>query len=61
MKIVLEKHPDGLIAYPLGIEGIVVAQGDSRKEVLDNVKSAIRFHVETFGLAKPNSVSKDRK
>jgi predicted RNase H-like HicB family nuclease len=49
LKIVVEKHPDGYVAYPLGIEGIVVGEGDSFEEALADVKSAIRFHIETFG------------
>jgi predicted RNase H-like HicB family nuclease len=49
LKIIVEKHPDGYIAYPLGIEGVVVGQGDSYEEALSDVKSAIRFHIESFG------------
>ncbi len=48
-KIIVEKHPDGYIAYPLGLKGVVVGQGDTYEEVLSDVKSAIRFHIETFG------------
>jgi len=48
-KIVVEKHPDGYVAYPLGIKGVVVGQGDTYEEALSDVKSAIRFHIETFG------------
>jgi len=48
-KIVVEKTPDGYVAYPLGLKGVVVGQGDTYEEVLSDVKSAIRFHVETFG------------
>ena len=48
-KIVVEKHPDGYVAYPLGLKGVVVGQGDSYEEALTDVKSAIRFHLETFG------------
>ena len=49
VKIVVEKHPEGYVAYPLGIDGVVVGQGDSYEEALADVRSAIRFHVETFG------------
>ena len=49
IKIIVEKHADGYVAYPLGIEGIVVGQGDTYDEALSDVKSAIRFHIETFG------------
>jgi predicted RNase H-like HicB family nuclease len=48
-KIILEKHSDGYIAYPLGFKGVVVAQGDTYEEALADVKSAIQFHIETFG------------
>lgn len=49
LKVIVEKHPDGYVAYPLGIKGVVVGQGDSYDEALTDVKSAIRFHLETFG------------
>jgi predicted RNase H-like HicB family nuclease len=48
-KIIVEKHPDGYIAYPLGIKGAVVGEGDTYEEALSDVKSAIRFHIDTFG------------
>jgi predicted RNase H-like HicB family nuclease len=49
-KIIVEKHPDGYVAYPLGIQGIVVGEGNTYEEALADVKSAIQFHIETFGL-----------
>lgn len=49
VKIVVEKHPDGYVAYPLGVKGVVVGQGDSYDDALADVRSALRFHVETFG------------
>lgn len=49
IKIIVEKHPDGYVAYPLGITGVVVGQGDTYEEALADVKSAIQFHLETFG------------
>lgn len=49
IKIIVEKHTDGYVAYPLGVKGIVVGQGDTYEEVLADVKSAIRFHIESFG------------
>jgi len=33
----------------LGIKGVVVGQGDTFEEALLDVKSAIRFHIESFG------------
>jgi predicted RNase H-like HicB family nuclease len=51
IKIIVEKHEDGYVAYPLGLKGVVVGEGDSYEEALADVKSAIRFHLETFGPA----------
>lgn len=49
VKIIVEKCPDGYVAYPLGMKGVVVGQGDTYEEALADVKSAIQFHAETFG------------
>lgn len=49
VKIIVEKHSDGYVAYPVGLEGVVVGQGDSFEAALADVKSAVKFHVETFG------------
>jgi len=49
IKIVVEKHPDGFVAYPLGLKGVVIGQGDTHEEALADVKSAIKFHIESFG------------
>jgi predicted RNase H-like HicB family nuclease len=48
IKIIVEKHPDGYVAYPVGLKGVVVAEGDTYEEALDEMKSAIEFHIETF-------------
>lgn len=49
MKIVVEKHPGGYVSYPLGMKGIVVDEGDTYEEALEDVESAIKYHIETFG------------
>lgn len=49
VKIVVEKHPDVYVAYPLGAKGIVVGQGDSYEAAVADLKSALQFHLETFG------------
>lgn len=49
VKVVVEKHADGYVAYPLGLKGVIVGEGDTYDEALADVKSAIRFHIETFG------------
>ena len=49
VKLVIKKHADGYVAYPLGFKGVVVGQGDTYETAIADVKSAIRFHMETFG------------
>ncbi len=49
VQIIVERYNDGFVAYPVGLKGVVVGEGDSYDEALADVKSAIRFHVETFG------------
>ena len=49
LKIIIEKHSDCYLAYPLGLQGAVVGQGETYEEAVSDVKSAITFHVETFG------------
>ena len=49
VKVVVEKHPDGYVVYPLGLKGVIVGEGDTYEEALADVKSAITFHMETFG------------
>ena len=48
-KIVVEEHSDGFVAYPLGLAGIVVGEGDTYGEAVADAKSAIAFHIESFG------------
>lgn len=52
IKILIEQHPDGFVAYPIGMKGIVIGQGDSSEEAYQDVLSAIKFHLESFGDAK---------
>jgi predicted RNase H-like HicB family nuclease len=49
-KIIVEKHSDGYIAYPMGLKGVIIGEGDTYEEALADVKSAIKCHIETFGL-----------
>lgn len=60
LKIVVEKHSDGYVAYPLGLaRGAVVGQGDTYEAALADVRSAIAFHLETFGAAIMASAEED--
>ncbi|HEV7484743.1 MAG TPA: type II toxin-antitoxin system HicB family antitoxin [Thermoanaerobaculia bacterium] len=49
IKIIVEKHDDGYVGYPVGMRGVVVGEGDTYDEALADVRSAIRCHIETFG------------
>ena len=49
LKFVVEQHTDGFVAYPLGLQGAVVGEGDTSDEALADAKSAAKFHIETFG------------
>ncbi len=49
IKVIVEKHSDGYVAYPLGLKGVVAGEGDTYEEALADVRSAILFHIETFG------------
>jgi predicted RNase H-like HicB family nuclease len=49
LKFIVERHSDGFLAYPLGLRGVVMGQGDSYDTALADAKSAAQFHIETFG------------
>jgi predicted RNase H-like HicB family nuclease len=49
-KIIVERHADGYVAYPVGLKGVVVAQGDTYDEALEDARSAVAFHIESFGV-----------
>jgi predicted RNase H-like HicB family nuclease len=51
VKVIVEQHADGYVAYPVGLQGVVVGEGDTYEEALADVQSAITFHIETFGSA----------
>lgn len=49
IKFIVEKHRDGYVAYPLGLKGVAVGEGDSYEKALADAQSAARFHIESFG------------
>lgn len=49
VQIIVESHPDGFVAYAVGLKGIVIGEGDTYAEAVADLRSAIDFHVETFG------------
>jgi predicted RNase H-like HicB family nuclease len=51
VKVIVEKHSNGYVAYPVGLQGVIVGEGDTYEEALADGQSAITFHIETFGSA----------
>ena len=49
LKIIVERDEDGYGAYPVGLKGTVVGEGDTFDEAVADITSAIKFHIETFG------------
>ena len=56
-EVIVERHPDGFVAYPVRHRGVVVGEGNSVDEALDDLRSAVRFHIETFG---PDALDDER-
>ncbi len=48
-KILIEKHPDGYIAYPVGLKGSVSGFGKTSEEAVCEVNQAIMARIRTFG------------
>ncbi len=51
IEIIVEKHADSYVAFPVGVRGAAVGQGESYEAALADMRSAIAFHLETFGAA----------
>lgn len=43
IKIIVEKHSDGYVAYPIGIEGVVIGEGESLRRSLVRYKISYPF------------------
>jgi len=48
INIIIEKHPEGYVAYPSGLSGVLLIEGNTYQEALENIKSTIKLHLETF-------------
>ena len=48
LKILIEKHSDGYVAYPLGLKGVVVGEGDSYEETVQNITEAVQLYIESL-------------
>lgn len=49
LKFIVERHSDGYLAYPLGLRGVAMGQGESYEQALLDAKSAAAAHIEAFG------------
>ena len=58
-KVVVEHHEDGYVAYPVGLNGVIVGQGDTLDDAVADVRTAIQFHIETFGAASLGDTADD--
>jgi predicted RNase H-like HicB family nuclease len=49
IKVVVERHLDGYVAYPLGLrEGVaIVGEGDTYEDAIADLTSAVRLTLET--------------
>ena len=47
--IIAKQHEDGWVAYPARIKGVIVGQGETRESAVEDLRSAVKFHVATFG------------
>ena len=45
IKVIVEKHSEGYVAFPLGSKCVVAGEGETYDAALADVNSAIRFHV----------------
>ena len=62
LKIIVEQHPDGYVAYPLGANGVLVGRGDSYEGPLQAIEgnapralpAARRHRCEDWCANRPN-------
>jgi predicted RNase H-like HicB family nuclease len=53
VKIVIERHEDGFVGYPLGFtRGAIVGEGETYAETLKDTESAIKFFIRHYGKKK---------
>lgn len=56
LKIIVEQHPDGFVAYPLGLPATIVGEGDTAADAIADAQSAIRFYKQHYeGMAESAS------
>ena len=53
-KIIVEKHTDGYVAYPLGLKGVVIGQDDAYEESVEKARIKSLFD---YGMLRPAGIS----
>jgi predicted RNase H-like HicB family nuclease len=48
IKIVVERHEEGYVAFPLGLPAVIVGEGDTYDEAVADVTSAISFYFKHY-------------
>jgi hypothetical protein len=49
LEFIIEQHSDGFLAYPSGLHGVAIGEGDKYDAALADARLAAKFHIETFG------------
>lgn len=49
LTIIAEHHEDGWVAYPARSQAVIVGQGETCESAVEDLRSAVKFHVATFG------------
>ena len=47
--VVVERAEEGYVAYPLGMRAVVIGQGRTSGEAVEQLESALRHHIARFG------------
>ena len=50
IKFVVEQHEDTFVAYPLGIRGGVVGEGETAAAALEDARCATEVYIEALGV-----------
>ncbi|VAX21418.1 hypothetical protein MNBD_NITROSPINAE04-1874 [hydrothermal vent metagenome] len=50
VNIVVEQHGDNIfIAYPVGVDAVIVGQGETEETAADDAVNALEYHQNVFG------------
>jgi predicted RNase H-like HicB family nuclease len=56
IKLIVEQHEDGFIAYLLGLPAAIVGEGDTAEDAIADAQSAIRFYLKHYGGTLPDNL-----